>query len=69
MIGSNEITQGVQRKVSGQTDMFMQGVIASTPNSLSSWYSPNRFYFMHGIYWVTIFAMPVITMRWRIFLH
>ena len=49
IVGDNEITVGAEQKVSGQTDIFMQGVTASTPNSLSSWYSPKWFYFMHGI--------------------
>lgn len=34
MLGSNKITVGVEQKVSGQTDMFLQGVTASPPNSL-----------------------------------
>jgi len=46
MIGINEITQGVQRKVSGQTDMFMQGVTASTTDLLMPWHDPKWFDFM-----------------------
>ena len=63
VIVSNELTVGVDRKVSGQTDMFMLGVTASTTHLLTPWHSPNWFDFMQGIYWVTIFAMPVIPMN------
>ena len=69
IVGGNEFTVGAEQKVSGQTDMFMQGVTASTTDLLMPWHDPNWFNFMHGNHWITIFAMPVIPMRWRIFLH